>query len=236
VRESGLRTPHSTGPDREPRLAPSGSGRHRFSGGILERGFRQIKNRPPESARGSEEEREPQPEQVGRPVESAGSVEDGLAEDRVLPVEVDLGVTVGIPVQPRIDGVDVRGPEVGLGQSRGERVVAVEAQENVLVVFEVLERWGPNVFWSSGTRLRRRSGPAPDDVASAPALRDTQSPMGCIVLPNRNMLSDLCILFPMPGLRVPLLAERRVHPRSVCFKRFRLHISSRPLAARWMLK
>src|SRR4051794_6484870 len=49
---------------------------------------------------------------------------DGVAEARVLPEERDLDVLRPVPVDPHVDGVEVVGPEVRVGQPTGEDPVA----------------------------------------------------------------------------------------------------------------
>src|SRR5512135_2000929 len=72
----------------------------------------------------SEEELEPHPDQICLLMEGAWSIEYWGAEERVLPVDVDLGILVWIPVDAGVDGVCLVGPEVGVGQAGGEDVVA----------------------------------------------------------------------------------------------------------------
>jgi hypothetical protein len=84
--------------------------------------------------RGSEVDLEPQPVQVVRLLEPAGVEEDGDAENRVLPVEVDLDELVEIPVEADIDYLGMVGPEVRVGQAAGEdrlaqRQVAVSGRD-----------------------------------------------------------------------------------------------------------
>src|SRR4051812_32174087 len=73
---------------------------------------------------GSEVELEPEPEQVAGLLERAGPVDDRIAEDGLLPVEVDLGVLVQVPVEAEVGHEDVVGPEVGIGESGPEDVPA----------------------------------------------------------------------------------------------------------------
>src|ERR1700709_1157495 len=72
----------------------------------------------------SKEYLESQPEEVARLLIAAGPILHHAPEDRVLPIEVNLGVFVEIPVETKVGHIKGVGPEIGIGQATRENVRA----------------------------------------------------------------------------------------------------------------
>src|SRR5262249_24793004 len=74
---------------------------------------------------GSQVGHDAEPEEVAGALKArAGPVIDRLGVHRVFPVEVELHELVEVPVEADIDHFDLVGPEIGVGQSAGEHLLA----------------------------------------------------------------------------------------------------------------
>ena len=139
------------------------------------RATRRRRKRRRRIARSSEEDLEPEPEQVGRAHQvAAGAGGNGTAEHRVLPVEVDLGVVVPVPVRADVDDVAAIGPLIRVGEAAGEDLIAevevaeagvdLEGAEAELAVVVAEPFDGPDDVDATGELLAgeeiRRSGPS----------------------------------------------------------------------------